>query len=51
MFYVILNEEVLPEPYETAAQAHQAGRRMARELEAETGRPATYLVAQLPRPH
>lgn len=50
MFFIVLNEEALPEPYESAKEASEAAERLARELEA-IGKPARWFISAEPKGH
>lgn len=43
MFHIILNEEALPEPYDTESEAHEAAEAMVKAL-AERGEDASYVI-------
>lgn len=51
VFFVVLNEEVLPEPYGTAEEASNEAERLAREFEAKHCSPASWVIAEAPHPH
>jgi hypothetical protein len=51
MYFVVLNEEVLPQPYETEAAARLAAEKLAGEFEARHGAPAFWVIAHQPKAH
>lgn len=50
MFYVVLNEEVLEEPFETENQAREEAERIVAKLR-EKGKPATFVIWLAPKAH
>lgn len=48
MFHVVLNEELLPQPYPTREAANKAGKALAKAFEAAHGAPASWFVAKIP---